>query len=120
MATSSSVSASLQHTTQIFATPSASSIPSSMQQRSRDIPHINGTKGTVAQPNTEAQSSSSNSTNTNPTTASVSGPKTRKRWQLSDFDIGRPLGQGKFGNVYLAREKQVSTLFYYTIMVNIK
>ena len=28
------------------------------------------------------------------------------RWQLSDFEIGRPLGKGKFGNVYLAREKR--------------
>ncbi len=27
-------------------------------------------------------------------------------WKLSDFDIGRPLGKGKFGNVYLAREKR--------------
>merc|ERR1719481_631496 len=26
-------------------------------------------------------------------------------WTLADFDIGRPLGKGKFGNVYLAREK---------------
>jgi aurora kinase A len=24
---------------------------------------------------------------------------------LADFDIGRALGKGKFGNVYLAREK---------------
>lgn len=29
-----------------------------------------------------------------------------KRWRLSDFEIGRPLGRGKFGNVYLAREKK--------------
>ena len=29
-----------------------------------------------------------------------------RRWQLSDFEIGRPLGRGKFGNVYLAREKE--------------
>ncbi|XP_060066434.1 aurora kinase A-like, partial [Ylistrum balloti] len=29
----------------------------------------------------------------------------RKKWTLEDFDIGRPLGKGKFGNVYLAREK---------------
>jgi hypothetical protein len=29
-----------------------------------------------------------------------------KRWQLSDFEIGRLLGRGKFGNVYLAREKR--------------
>lgn len=32
------------------------------------------------------------------------GPK--RRWKLSDFDIGKPLGKGKFGNVYLAREKK--------------
>lgn len=28
-----------------------------------------------------------------------------KTWCLMDFDIGKPLGKGKFGNVYLAREK---------------
>ncbi|XP_052863873.1 aurora kinase C-like [Anopheles cruzii] len=31
---------------------------------------------------------------------------TKKVWTLSNFDIGRPLGKGKFGNVYLAREKE--------------
>ncbi|KAJ8725949.1 hypothetical protein PYW08_004132 [Mythimna loreyi] len=30
----------------------------------------------------------------------------KKSWSLSDFDLGRPLGKGKFGNVYLAREKE--------------
>jgi aurora kinase, other len=29
-----------------------------------------------------------------------------KQWKMTDFDIGKPLGKGKFGNVYLAREKQ--------------
>jgi len=29
-----------------------------------------------------------------------------KIWKLSDFEIGKPLGKGKFGNVYLAREKK--------------
>ncbi|CAK9180917.1 unnamed protein product [Ilex paraguariensis] len=29
-----------------------------------------------------------------------------KRWTLNDFDIGKPLGRGKFGHVYLAREKR--------------
>ena len=29
-----------------------------------------------------------------------------KQWTLADFDIGKPLGKGKFGNVYLAREKK--------------
>uniref|UniRef100_H3CNL6 non-specific serine/threonine protein kinase n=1 Tax=Tetraodon nigroviridis TaxID=99883 RepID=H3CNL6_TETNG len=44
--------------------------------------------------------------------ASASKPLTvrfcplRTRWSLENFDIGRPLGKGKFGNVYLARERQ--------------
>jgi len=29
----------------------------------------------------------------------------KRKWKLSDFDIGKPLGRGKFGCVYLAREK---------------
>lgn len=33
------------------------------------------------------------------------GKSSEKKWVLGDFDIGRPLGKGKFGNVYLAREK---------------
>lgn len=31
---------------------------------------------------------------------------TTREWSLNNFDIGRPLGRGKFGHVYLAREKQ--------------
>ncbi len=30
----------------------------------------------------------------------------RKRWTIQDFEIGKPLGKGKFGNVYLAKEKR--------------
>ncbi|KAB7495056.1 Aurora kinase [Armadillidium nasatum] len=29
-----------------------------------------------------------------------------EKWALEKFEIGRPLGKGKFGNVYLAREKK--------------
>ncbi|KAJ3336052.1 hypothetical protein HDU91_001928, partial [Kappamyces sp. JEL0680] len=29
-----------------------------------------------------------------------------KRWSLDDFDVGKALGKGKFGRVYLAREKK--------------
>ena len=28
-----------------------------------------------------------------------------KRWTLKNFDVGKKLGRGKFGNVYLARER---------------
>lgn len=38
---------------------------------------------------------------------SSSQQRTKERaWTLADFDIGKPLGKGKFGNVYLAREKR--------------
>lgn len=40
------------------------------------------------------------------TTSSAAAPLAPRKWQLSDFDIGKPLGKGKFGSVYLAREKQ--------------
>ncbi len=30
----------------------------------------------------------------------------QKKWSLKDFEIGRPLGRGKFGDVYLARERK--------------
>lgn len=32
----------------------------------------------------------------------------QKKWNLSDFDIGKPFRRGKFGHIYLAREKRVS------------
>ncbi|KAM6453135.1 aurora kinase B isoform 2-T2 [Liasis olivaceus] len=33
------------------------------------------------------------------------GPEPRRVFTIDDFEIGRPLGKGKFGNVYLARER---------------
>ncbi|ENN72195.1 hypothetical protein D910_07853, partial [Dendroctonus ponderosae] len=47
--------------------------------------------------------------NSKPTVSGEAGKKpeeTKFKWALTDFDIGRPLGKGKFGNVYLAREKK--------------
>ncbi|XP_019716695.1 aurora kinase A isoform X1 [Hippocampus comes] len=38
--------------------------------------------------------------------ADSTSSKSKKRWSLDSFEIGRPLGKGKFGNVYLARERQ--------------
>jgi aurora kinase/aurora kinase A len=29
-----------------------------------------------------------------------------RTWSLADFDVGKALGKGKFGRVYLAREKR--------------
>ncbi|XP_039139117.1 serine/threonine-protein kinase Aurora-3-like [Dioscorea cayenensis subsp. rotundata] len=36
----------------------------------------------------------------------ISHEDPKEYWSLKDFDIGRLLGEGKFGKVYLAREKQ--------------
>ncbi|GLB45201.1 putative protein kinase superfamily protein [Lyophyllum shimeji] len=37
--------------------------------------------------------------------SSVSRKNPTREWHLSDFDIGRPLGKGKFGHVYMVRTK---------------
>ncbi|KAL4188101.1 hypothetical protein AMTRI_Chr09g42420 [Amborella trichopoda] len=34
------------------------------------------------------------------------GDEKSKEWTLEDFEIGKPLGRGKFGSVYLARERK--------------
>ncbi|KAM4678377.1 aurora kinase B [Discoglossus pictus] len=45
--------------------------------------------------------------NADSSSQSIAPPETiKKKFQINDFDIGRPLGKGKFGNVYLARERQ--------------
>ena len=41
-----------------------------------------------------------------PSSTQASDTKQLRKWSLSDFDIGKPLGNGKFGKVYLAREKK--------------
>ncbi|KAJ2665670.1 spindle assembly checkpoint kinase [Coemansia sp. RSA 1200] len=39
-----------------------------------------------------------------------------RRWSLSDFDIGRVLGKGKFGRAYLAREKNTNFICALKVM----
>lgn len=45
-------------------------------------------------------------TNCDKVTKGTADGKPRQAWALEDFDIGKALGKGKFGNVYLAREKK--------------
>ena len=37
-------------------------------------------------------------------------------WTLDDFEIGKPLGRGKFGSVYLARERKSAYLIALKIL----
>merc|ERR1712147_84345 len=39
-------------------------------------------------------------------TTAPGGGEEKKSWCLHDFDIGKPLGRGKFGSVYMAREQK--------------
>ncbi|XP_067856714.1 aurora kinase C-like [Heptranchias perlo] len=54
----------------------------------------------------EAPSDGKTAENTSMDCHNASEKKKKKQWCLDDFEIGRPLGKGKFGNVYLARERQ--------------
>lgn len=49
-------------------------------------------------PSTEAKAS-------DPAESMMQRARQGKQWSLNDFEIGKPLGKGKFGSVYLAREK---------------
>uniref|UniRef100_A0A6S8VJJ5 Aurora kinase n=1 Tax=Chaetoceros debilis TaxID=122233 RepID=A0A6S8VJJ5_9STRA len=51
------------------------------------------------------QDPSSTSTKSMKNSASDKAKK-GQQWCLNDFEIGKPLGRGKFGSVYLAREKR--------------
>ncbi len=46
------------------------------------------------------------SSNTDEADAPLALMKPRDHWSLKDFEIGKPLGRGKFGSVYLARERR--------------
>lgn len=50
--------------------------------------------------------------------AAKSAEGVERAWELSNFDIGKPLGRGKFGNVYCAREK--ATRFVVALKVMFK
>lgn len=54
---------------------------------------------------TTDQSSELNAAHRRTPTEVTSVPSTPKAWNLSMFEIGKPLGKGKFGRVYLAKEK---------------
>ena len=39
-----------------------------------------------------------------------------RQWTLRDFEIGKPLGRGKFGCVYLARERKSGFIIALKVM----
>lgn len=55
---------------------------------------------------TEKENRSESTKSTRANYGQTANKEEKHKWILSDFDIGKPLGKGKFGNVYLAREKK--------------
>lgn len=41
-----------------------------------------------------------------PSSSTANSHSEKKKWSLDDFEVGKPLGKGKFGHVYLARERR--------------
>lgn len=85
-----------------------------LKQRADGIKGDANIEDTKLLPNLEQKPSAENhATKTNGTSDASNGISSNENegkkktgaWELSNFDIGRPLGRGKFGNVYLAREK---------------
>ncbi|XP_051996207.1 aurora kinase B-like [Xyrauchen texanus] len=67
-------------------------------------PQQNQPKPNVQNAVTAAESSKQDKPPQTPANAMSNSAK--KAWSLENFDIGRALGKGKFGSVYLARERQ--------------
>lgn len=53
-----------------------------------------------------SSSSSGNARRGSDPLGSTIGPTAPLNWKIADFDVGQMLGSGKFGRVYLAREKR--------------
>lgn len=54
------------------------------------------------------------------TTSEAAKSEVKNRWTLEDFDIGKSLGRGKFGNVYLAREKKQGFICALKVMYKVQ
>jgi len=70
-----------------------------------NVSNITNSSNAFRNPLSESNSKDTTSISTNNTSPSKNKTK-EKQWCLNDFEIGRPLGRGKFGSVYLAREKR--------------
>ena len=69
-----------------------------VEQQQQNSPNKSNDNKLIVDKNEHRQQSNDTNTNNN--------NNEMKQWTLNDFEIGRLLGKGKFGNVYSAREKR--------------
>ena len=117
------LSSSYIASTPATASPSTTAAPtaSSPSLAPRPLPSAASTSSTLFPATVPPSPSAAPPRSLPPSSLDVSFPRppsAAPSWRLSDFDIGRPLGHGKFGHVYLAREK--STRFVCALKVLFK
>lgn len=83
----------------------------SFEQPSSSI-NNNGALGSIAEVSSSGKLPRGGNSHSHATTMGANerimdeAAKAGRRWTLQDFEIGKPLGRGKFGKVYLARERR--------------
>lgn len=85
---------------------SPKSIESNQDQQKSNNEHLITNQQKSNNDSKETKDNQSDDVKNVPSSKTEKTDQKEKRWVLADFDIGRPLGKGKFGNVYLAREKR--------------
>ncbi|KAJ1505870.1 hypothetical protein HMI55_001414 [Coelomomyces lativittatus] len=88
--------------------------PTMTIDNNNSISNTTTTTTTTTTSNTSNTSSSSSSSSASSTTTENKGLRT---WTINDFQIGKALGKGKFGRVYLAREKESGYIVALKILV---
>lgn len=78
-------------------------LPKPASQHNQPKPHVSSGHSELAKPPSEPAKQEKPQ---NKPAKNSEASSSKKPWSLENFDIGRPLGKGKFGNVYLARERQ--------------
>ncbi len=100
--------------TQVQRAPLQPSNVQNLQQAGKNAPHWSGGKQSASSHPLEEnypklgpiQADAADTPAAQQPSTSAGQVPDKQRWVLSDFDIGKPLGKGKFGNVYLARERK--------------
>ena len=105
--THSSESHSTQQGQKVEGTVSESSINSSMSKlqlsSNSSTPAVTTVKDSTTSSNSAFPSASSSSGSASSSSASE---QKKSSWTLQDFEVAKKLGEGRFGTVYLAREKR--------------
>ncbi|XP_001942942.1 serine/threonine-protein kinase Aurora-2 [Acyrthosiphon pisum] len=87
---------------EIFKIPTVANIPKKATQVANPPTTVNQLQNNLKAATLDEKPSTDQQNNKN---MGLTDKKNEMKWTLENFDIGKALGKGKFGNVYLAREK---------------